>query len=253
LAFESRDVVRSAVLTPDGASVVYHAVGRSDRADRGIWRVEPGAAGSGRQVLPAVRADDSLVAAVGQVWTTRLEVADAGQRLAVESCGAEACRIRIANLERSADADAVLYAGELVGLDDERLLTLRDCDGLACDLVATDVATGLDRRLAANVASAATVALESRLFAVAALQDRGRPVLGVIDAADARTWLARNSIVPDQGSDPWGDIRLLSRGGMPDAGIEAPPGWTAMVTSRGSIVTVDVARIVAGGDAGTDR
>jgi hypothetical protein len=248
LAIESRDVVRSAVLTDAGDSIVYHAVGRADRADKGIWRQSLGRGKATQQVLPAVRIGDPLLDEIGPVWTTGLRVSEDGARLAVESCGAEACRVRIADLGSGSRPSGDSFPGMLVGLDDQQLLTLRDCDGLSCDLVSTALATRAERRLATDVASASSLVLDGRLFAVAALQLDGRPSLVAIDAAAGKTWVAAESVLAEGfGPEAWASVRLVPAGGTSDAGIEAPSGWVGVVAGpKVGLMTLDTRRILAG-------
>ena len=76
-------VIRSAVLDPDGRSIVEHRVDRATRADLGIWRRTIG--GSAVRMLDGLGPDPEL----GPTFATDLVVAADG-RLVVSSCAMDA-------------------------------------------------------------------------------------------------------------------------------------------------------------------
>jgi hypothetical protein len=246
LIVESADVIRQAIETPDGQSVVFHALNRADRSDRGIWRLSIREGGAAQPLLPGIGPGDRLTDEIGQVWATGLQTSADGRWLAVESCGAEACRIRLARL--GADGQPVVgsFPGRLVDFDDRWLLTLGECDGLACDLTATDLVTGRARVLASSVSSATSVWLDGRLLAVAFVE-AAEPRLIVVDPATGSRWSAPGGIDGAPSRTVLDVPRLLPRGGAAEAGWEAPPGWIgATIGPPARIVGIDVAAIAAG-------
>jgi hypothetical protein len=137
----STDVIRRATMSPDRRSVVEFRVGRGSRTDLGVYERPLSGTGSGsaRPILGPITAD----ATFGPTWTTEFAWSPDGRRLAVQSCGAIACRTRI--LDRS-DASVRLIAdpqlGDMVGLAGTRLVLRQACGGLPCALVAIDVVDG---------------------------------------------------------------------------------------------------------------
>ena len=144
----SRDVVRSALSTPDGTAVVEHRVDRRTRADLGIWR-RPLDGTTPTRLLPAIPADERF----GPTWVTELGWSEDDERLVVTSCGEVACRYRVVPAAGGAVtsiADPSL--GSFVGMADGRLIARGACRGLPCalvsravggdDVVTLDAATG---------------------------------------------------------------------------------------------------------------
>jgi hypothetical protein len=234
-------VVRQAVPEPAGAGILFHGLRRSDRADMGVWRVVPGTDQAPVQVLAPLPASDPAVGRIGRVWSTELvESADGGQ-LAVQSCGADACRTRLLDLasggvRRLDDAGQ----GQLVGFDRHLAVTFRAGTGLPCELIATDLATGHQAVLAAEAVGAATTVVDGRLVVAAQIVADGAESLVGIDAASARTWSLAGR--PD-------GISLLPSGGASSAGAEVVPGRVAAIRATGDAVEIDPADSTGRGPA----
>lgn len=138
----SADVIRSAVLTSDGARVYEHRVERATRRDLGVWERVLGAAPAvTTRLLEGVTPD----AEHGPTFTTSVLVADDG-RVVVSSCGLRACRTRVAD-PASASVASVAGTGPAAGVIGDRLVALEACDGLPCALDAIDLASGTATRL----------------------------------------------------------------------------------------------------------
>jgi hypothetical protein len=129
---EVDDVVRRAVLAPDGTTAFEFRVRRGSREDLGVWRRDLGATNEAHPLLGAPPAD----AAFGPTWTTELVVDADGGRIAVESCGDGACRHRVLDL---ASGEVTLYsapeAGQLVGLGSAAIYVRAACPGLPCPIL----------------------------------------------------------------------------------------------------------------------
>ncbi|MFL5757651.1 MAG: hypothetical protein ACJ77N_15340 [Chloroflexota bacterium] len=164
----SGDVVRSAVLTPDGAAVVEHHVDRATRADLGIFRRRI-AGGELVRVADPVAWDD----AYGATWTTDL-VATADGRVVVGSCGQFMCRARVAS--RDGATRSVDRIGPVIGLLGDDVVAYKTCRGLPCgiDAVATD-----GTRRAISVAAGRARIADGRLV----FEDAIRTRLVVVDAS----------------------------------------------------------------------
>ena len=138
----SVDVIRSAVLTPDGTRVYEHRVERATRRDLGVWERELDTAAAGTtQVLAGVAPD----AAHGPTFTTSVLAASDG-RVVVSSCGERACRTRVADPATGRVAD-VAATGPAAGVIGDYLVAFEACDGLPCALDAIDIASGTATRL----------------------------------------------------------------------------------------------------------
>jgi hypothetical protein len=135
----SVDVIRTATVAPDRATVFETRVDRRTRADLGVWRRALDGATPPARVLPPIAPDDRF----GPTWLTDLVWSDDGTSLAVQSCGEIACRVRVIDTD---DGDVRLVAdpamGDLVGLADGRLIAHGACRGLPCPLLSLDVASG---------------------------------------------------------------------------------------------------------------
>ena len=93
----------------------------------------------------------------GRTFSTEFTWDVAGDRLAVQSCGERACRIRV--IAPGGGPTVTLddpELGQIVGLDGDVAMTYEACRGLPCPIVATDVRTG-DRRVVAPAAGLAIV------------------------------------------------------------------------------------------------
>lgn len=140
----STDVIRRATLAPDGTAIVEMRVDRASRSDLGVFRRGLGPDDPATRILDPIDPDPAF----GPTWTTELAWSLDGGTLVVQSCGAIACRTRVADPTGRA---VVLMAdpgdGDLVGLADGRLVVHEACGGLPCGLVSIDVATGTRVRL----------------------------------------------------------------------------------------------------------
>ena len=136
---ESLDVIRTAMLAPDGISLFEYRVDRRTRADLGLWQRSLDGSTPPSRVLPPIVAD----ARFGPTWLTDLIWSDDGHALAVESCGEVACRVRvldpvIGDVQLVSDPDL----GDLVGVAGDRLVAHGACRGLPCPLVSVDLSDG---------------------------------------------------------------------------------------------------------------
>ena len=138
-------VVRSAALDPAGAALYVHSVTGADRRDGGVVRHDL-ATGARTQVVPPLPPSPLY----GLTFATRLAWSADGTELAVQSCGADACRTRILD---SADGRVTTYDaaphGTLLGFDREVVFAYDACHWSPCDVIAIERASG-ERRLAAE-------------------------------------------------------------------------------------------------------
>ncbi len=211
----SRDVIRRAVLAPDGASLYEFRVGRRDRADLGVWRRSPGS-DDAQQVLEPIPADPAF----GITWTTDLAWSTDGQELAVTSCGEAACRIRVLDTTTGrvqTVADPTL--GGFVGLADERVVVRGACPGLPCPITAVDLRDATTRVLA-DAAGLATVVIG----------ENGETV--VVYESDATG----------------GVLRTASLDGVVGKAFAAPDGLRPLVTHDGSGADIPAGWLVFGPD-----
>jgi hypothetical protein len=150
------DVVRSAVLSPDGQSVVEHRVARVTRADLGIWRV-PLDGGRDRRILGAPAADGRY----GRTFVTELRWLADG-RLGATSCGEQRCRTRLLD-PATGKVTAVGPTGPVVGFAmDGAVIAHEACGGFPCALVRHD--TDGTARTLAKAAGPATMAGDVVVF-----------------------------------------------------------------------------------------
>jgi hypothetical protein len=136
---ESLDVIRTATLAPDGATLFEYRVDRRTRTDLGLWQRPLDGSTPPSRVLPPIVAD----ARFGPTWLTDLVWSEDGRSLAVQSCGELACRVRvldpvIGDVRLVSDPDV----GDLVGLAGDRLVAHGVCRGLPCPLVSIDLRDG---------------------------------------------------------------------------------------------------------------
>jgi hypothetical protein len=255
VVYQTTDVVRSAILVPGDDSVVFHSVGRADRADRGIWRLPLHAGRAPVPVLPPLAPSDSFLAPVGRVWTTTLRSSPQGRQVAVESCGADACRTRIVSLGDAGPEMLVSEAaGHVVGLDEQLVVSLDSCDGQRCELLTTNLASGQVRSLMSGATSAASTVVAGRQVAVAVSAELGPESVLAIDPETGRRWVVRGAVGPATGDRELnrgrnqaapGELQLLPRGGDGLAGLEVSVGSVAAIRSPGGIpVALDVAAAV---------
>jgi len=133
------DVVRTATLAPDGATLFEFRVDRRTRADLGVWQRALDGSRAPSRVLPPLVVDPRF----GPTWMTDFAWSEDGRSLAVQSCGEIACRARVLDLEGGGVrlvADPSL--GDIVGLAGDRLVAHGACRGLPCPLVSLDLAGG---------------------------------------------------------------------------------------------------------------
>jgi hypothetical protein len=203
------DVIRSAVLAPDGARLFDHRVARATRRDLGTWqRILGGHASAAARVLPGLPPD----AAYGPTFSTSLLVAGDG-RLVESACGERACRTRVLDPGTGAVA-TVNGTGPAAGLAGGRLVAFAPCDGLPCVVNAVDLASGAASPL--DEADGPVVAAPDGAGVVVLADDGG---LGVVRLGSGAA-----------------DLRVPSTDGLAPvvasstaiSGIEAPHGQVAV-------------------------
>jgi hypothetical protein len=202
---DEQAVIRSAVLDPDGRSILEHRVERTTRADLGVWRRSIG--GSAVRVLEGLGADPEL----GPTFVTDLVVATDG-RLVVSSCALEACRVRVLD---PATGDVVLLrgTGPGLGVTGDDVVVRAACPGLPCPVEAVDLATGRRATLAERAGAAALGGPAGADLVYEAAGDR----VAVLGISTGRRGAARTA-----GGVP------LPAGSTASAGAEAPPGRMAL-------------------------
>jgi hypothetical protein len=148
---QSDQVVRGALIDPDGIALYVHSVSRDARDDLGITRIDL-SSGVGQQVMPPLPQSDAF----GPTFGTELHWSVGGDALAVQSCGFSSCRTRVLDIASGhvSTYDA-MGQGEFIGLTSSRLLTYADCAGLPCDVLSTQLGTGEVSTLAAGAFGAA--------------------------------------------------------------------------------------------------
>lgn len=201
------DIVRRAILAPDGQTVFEFRLARASRADLGIWRrdlTEPGAAA---QVLGPLEDDERF----GPTWTTELVLDGGGERLLVESCGERACRLRILD---PATGAVTLHAepglGELVGVAAGRPFLRAACPGLPCPVLVLEAAG--EPRIVVEAAGSAVLADGPDGTRLLVESPDGRHVLAIDPASGA----VMRSAVLDPG------MRLVPAPSRSLSGVEIP-------------------------------
>ena len=216
LVADERDVIRRATIDRTGTFIYEMRVDRATRADLGIWRRRVDGTETARQLLGAPPPDDRF----GRTFSTDFTWDTAGDRLAVQSCGQIACRIRIiatggGPIVTLDDPDL----GPIVGLDGDIAVTYEACRGLPCPILATDLWTG-DRRVLAPAAGLAVViptADGARLVhEVGSGSDRR--MLSVAPSGDGALDLG---LIPD-------DLRLHPSPVRANAATSLPAGWVLL-------------------------
>ncbi len=150
---DERDAIRRATIDRAGEFIYEMRVDRAGRADLGIWRRPVDGSEAARQVLDAPPPDGRF----GRTFSTEFTWETSGDRLAVQSCGQVACRIRV--VAPGGGPTVTLDdpgLGPIVGLDGDLAVTYEACRGLPCPIIATDLRTG-DRRVLAPAAGLAVV------------------------------------------------------------------------------------------------
>lgn len=203
----SRDVVRSALSTPDGTALVEHRVDRRTRADLGVWR-RPFDGTTPTRLLQAIPADERF----GPTWVTELGWSEDGESLVVTSCGEIACRYRVVPAAGGAVttiADSSL--GSFVGMSDGRLIARGACRGLPCPLVSR--AVGGDAIVTLDAATGPAVLSRDADGRSVVVHERETELLAVRpDGSDARPLAA----APD-------GFRLVAGVAWSSSGAEHPP------------------------------
>lgn len=198
-------VIRSAVLDPDGRSIVEHRVDRTTRADLGVWRRTIG--GSAIRLLDGLGPDPEL----GPTFATDLVVAADG-RLVVSSCGVEACRVRVLDPATGA-VDRFRGTGPGLGVTGDSVVVRAACPGFPCPVEAIDLATGRRVTLAGDAGAALLGGPAGADLVYAAAGDR----VAVLGVTTGRRVAAREA----------GGVPLRA-GSTATAGAEAPPGRVAL-------------------------
>jgi hypothetical protein len=213
----SRDVVRRATISPDGASLVEFRVDRRTRADLGTWRRS--LAGPARRaavrILPPIEPDPRF----GRTFATELRWTDDGTLL-VESCGEVACRTRAVGPAGAADIVIDEPAlGPALGLVDGRLVSYLACRGLPCPIVVTDPATGR-RRTVVDASGPAVLTATTAGVRLVHVRDDGHGRILRAVALDGSETL-------DLGALPDG-LGLLTDPAAAHAAVPLPPGWVLL-------------------------
>ena len=210
LATAEPDVIRRATLTPDGTAVMEVRVDRATRADLGIFRRPLDGRSPVIRLVPPIHADVRF----GPTWTTDFAWDLDGRQLAVQSCGAIACRTRVVD---PATGTARLIAdpthGDLIGLADGRLVLHEACGGMPCAVIAVDIATGDAMTLEAAAGQA-----------VLARGDDGRTRLVIETGPDGRRLRSMRldaTEAVDLPADPDGR-RLVAGPGRAGGAVETP-------------------------------
>jgi hypothetical protein len=212
---DEHDVIRRATVDPAGTFLYEMRVDRASRADLGIWR-RPIDGTAARQVLGPPPPDGRF----GRTFSTEFSWDVAGDRLAVQSCGDVACRIRVI----APDGGPIVTLdspelGPIVGLDGDLAVTYEACRGLPCPIVSTDLRTGDRRSLtpSAGLAVVIPTADGARLiYEVGAGTERG--LRSVASDGDGARDLG---LIPDE-------LRLHPSAVRADAATTLPAGWVLL-------------------------
>ena len=136
---EETAVIRRATIGPDGMTIYETRVDRASRADLGVWRRSIDGSVPVRRILDPMPPDGRF----GRTWSTEFSWSVDGDRLAVQTCGAVACRTRVLEpVSGHVDTIADPTLGVMVGLTRDRLVTYRACRGYPCGLMSVDPVTG---------------------------------------------------------------------------------------------------------------
>ncbi len=133
------EIVRSAALDPGAQSLYVHRVRKAGRSDGGVTRFDL-ATGASEQVVPPLRANDRL----GPIFGTELHFRADGGALAVQSCGFAECLTRVLDV---ASGTVTTYdfagQGQFISLSDSQLVTYAACGAMPCNVISTNLATGI--------------------------------------------------------------------------------------------------------------
>lgn len=199
------DVIRSAVLAPDGRTIYEHRVDRATRADLGIWRRS--LPGRTERVLAGLAPDRRL----GPTFVTTLVLAPDGQ-LTVSSCAPAGCRVRVLDPATSR-VTLVRDIGAGLGTVSGSLVARAACAGLPCPIVAVDLGSG---RRTTLVDAAFGAAIGGRTGDRLVAETAGGQVL-VVGLAGAGPTTVAEPGTP------------LARGSTATAGAEGQPGTVPLV------------------------
>ena len=219
-------VIRSAVMDPDGRSIVEHRVDRTTRVDLGVWRRTIG--GVAVRLLDGLEADPEL----GPTFTTDLLVAADG-RIVVSSCAVEACRVRVLDPATGA-VDHVRDSGPGLGVTGDSVVVRAACPGFPCPVEAVDLGTGRRVTLAEGAGTAMLGGPAGTDLVYEAAGDR----VAVLEIATGRQTAAREA----------GGVPLRA-GSTATAGAEAPPGRVALAPRGRPAATTMRAFDPAGGSS----
>ena len=216
------DVIRRATIDSAAATIYEMRVDRTTRADLGIWSRPFDGSRPATRVLGPIDPDERF----GPTFTTEFAWDPAGHRLAIQSCGEAACRVRI--LDTTSGSASLVDdpdLGTLVALDDDRLVTYESCPGWPCPIVAHDLETG-QRTVLADAAAASVVVSTA---------DGPRLVHEVLDGSgvDLRSVALDGSVADDLGRLPDG-LRLEGSPLLTDTATRLPDGWV-LVTPDGRL------------------
>ncbi len=219
---EERAVIRRATIDPVAMTVYEARVDRSTREDLGVWLRSLDGASPARRILAPLPGDDRF----GRTFSTEFTWDMSGAVLAVQACGATACRTRVL----PADGNPVITIdepdlGPLVGIDADRLVSYEACRGLPCPIVATDLTTGERTVLAPDAGLSIVVDTRDGTRLVHESGATDGPRLHAV-GLDGRTH-------SDLGSLPTG-LRLHPGVAMSNAATHLPPDWV-LLTSDGRI------------------
>ncbi len=221
------DVIRSAVLSPDGTTIWEHRVDRVTRADLGIWRRAADPAPAAPEAAVRVLAGMAVDERYGPTFATELRLGADG-RLAVASCGEMACRSRILE-PRTGRVRTVDATGPVIGVDGDTVIAYDLCHGYPCPIVAVDAPTGQRTALVDDAGPASLAGAGRSVLVFEARQ-------GLLDTLNLRTG-ARLKVEAPSGLLPVHD------GSTATSGADLPPG-DVLVAPDGRVADPASARVV---------
>jgi hypothetical protein len=213
---DERDVIRRATVDPAGTAIYEMRVDRATRADLGIWRRPIDGRDSARQVLGPPSVDDRF----GRTFSTEFSWDPADRRLAVQSCGELACRIRV--IAQGSDDTVALESpdlGPIIGLDGDIVVTYEACRGFPCRIVATDLRDRTRRILAPAAGLAVMIQTPDGSRVVHETRTPSRRVL--------RSVAPDGAAAADLGPIPV-ELRLHPAADRAAAATILPPGWVLL-------------------------
>jgi hypothetical protein len=214
----SDDVIRRAILSRDGRTLVEHRVDRTTRRSLGIWE-RPLEGSPDRRLLAPIASD----ARFGRTFSTELDWTLDG-RLAIQSCGESACRTEVIDRATGVVDRAIddVRQGEAIAVSGTRLVSYESCPGLPCPIVAVDLRSGARRLLAerAGLARVLTTVDGPRLVHEVDGVGSGRLRSSLLDGTGERLLRLGSGGVLAPASD------------RAAAAMATPPGWL-LVSSDG--------------------